>query len=313
MKVEVKNLVKHFGKNKAVDDISFSFSKGQIFGFIGPNGAGKTTTIRIMSTLLEPDKGDILFNGTSIKEYPEEIRRILGYMPDSLPEHTDIKVEEYIDFFARAFGLKGKARQKTIQDINEFTGLGPLRHKYLKALSKGMKQRVSLARAIIHDPQVLIMDEPAAGLDPRARIELRELMKILADSGKLILVSSHILSELEDICHGTVIIEKGKILHSGIKNNITNTQKNTESSTVFFIRALSPQEEILKKLAENPFIVSYELAPDNEIRISIKGGDTEASEVLKHLLNQDLKIVEFRHQGLGLEELFMNVTKGEVN
>ena len=313
MKVEVKNLVKHFGKNKAVDDISFSFSKGQIFGFIGPNGAGKTTTIRIISTLLEPDKGDILFNGTSIKEYPEDIRRILGYMPDSLPEHTDIKVEEYIDFFARAFGLKGKARTKAIKDINEFTGLEPLRQKYLKALSKGMKQRVSLARALIHNPKVLIMDEPAAGLDPRARIELRELMKILADNGKVILVSSHILSELEDICHGTVIIEKGKILHSGIQNNITSSRKNAENSTIFFIRALTPQDEILKKLAENPFIISNEPAPNNEIKINIKGGDTEASEVLKHLLNQNLKIVEFRHQGLGLEELFMNVTKGEVN
>jgi len=313
MKIEVKNLKKYFGKNKAVDDISFSFSKGNIFGFIGPNGAGKTTTIRIMSTLEEPDSGDIFFNGASIKEFPEDVRRLIGYMPDALPEHNDITVDEYIDFFARTFGLKGSKRRKAIAEINEFTGLGPLKNKYLKALSKGMKQRVSLARALVHDPQVLIMDEPAAGLDPRARIELRELMKILANNGKAIFVSSHILAELEDICHGTVIIEKGKILHASSTNNLLQKQKSPEQITVIFLRALINQELLLKKLAETPFVNSTTRSSNNEIKVIISGGDNEAFELLNNLLSQNIKIVEFRQQSLGLEELFMNVTKGDVN
>jgi len=320
MKVEVKNLVKAFGKNCAVDDISFSFEQGRIFGFIGPNGAGKTTTIKIMSTLTQPDFGDVFYNGISVIENPEEVRQLIGYMPDALPEHKDITVHEYIDFFARAYGLKGKSRTKAIEDIKEFTGLGKMQDKYLKALSKGMKQRVSLARALIHDPAVLIMDEPAAGLDPRARIELRELMKILADDGKAILVSSHILSELQDICHGAVIIEKGKILHFGmIKDDVSGNKAFSQEDnsirqhTVIMIRALCSQEELIKKLLEQPFVLDCQAAPNDEATLTLEGNDEETAGLLEKLICDGIKVVEFRHHGIGLEELFLNVTKGDLN
>ena len=195
MKTEVRNLTRIFGKTKAVDNVSFSFEDGNIFGFIGPNGAGKTTTIRIMATLDLATSGDVFYDGVSATIYPEAVRRVVGYMPDSLPGYKDIQVWEYLDFFARSFGLKGAERTRALNDIVDFTNLGELRYKFLFALSKGMKQRVSLARALIHNPKVLIMDEPAAGLDPRARHELRTLLKILADQKKAIFLSSHILSE----------------------------------------------------------------------------------------------------------------------
>lgn len=177
MRVSVTHLKKYYGRTKAVDDISFSFTTGQIFGFVGPNGAGKTTTMRVLATLDEPTSGNAYIDGVSVLEYPEKARRMVGYVPDNLPTHRDMSVHEYLDFFGRAYGLKGNHRQQVIERIEEFTNLTGIREKFLVALSKGMKQRVSVARALLHDPPVLIMDEPAAGLDPRARIELRELLR----------------------------------------------------------------------------------------------------------------------------------------
>src|SRR5262249_9756016 len=169
MKVEIVNLKKHFGATRAVNDVSFTFSSGQVVGFVGPNGAGKTTTMRILATLHAPAAGDGLIDGVSVVEEPERARRLVGYVPDSLPTHRDMSVHEYLDFFARAYGLKGAHREKVIESVEEFTGLAGIRDKMLVALSKGMKQRVSLARALLHDPAVVVMDEPGAGPDPRAR------------------------------------------------------------------------------------------------------------------------------------------------
>ncbi len=311
MKIEVKNLVRYFGKNKAVDNISFSFESGHIFGFVGPNGAGKTTTIRMMATLDTPDSGDIYFDGVSVTEDPEKIRKLIGYMPDSLPTHSDICVWEYLDFFARAYGIKGARRRKVLGEIEEFTNLGGMRNANIKSLSKGMKQRVSIARALIHDPKVLIMDEPAAGLDPRARVELRELLKVLAENGKSILISSHILTELEDMCHGAVIIEKGKVLKSGTISDIH--EKENEHLTGLFIRSSNPSEYLLKSILEMPFVENANLAPNDEIFVEVHGQDEECGELLKYLTEKNSKIVEFRQQTVGLEEIFMNITRGEVN
>ena len=186
MHVSVKNLVRCFGRTRAVDGINFGFDSGDIYGFVGPNGAGKTTAMRIMATLDEPDFGDIEIDGVSLINYPEVARRELGFMPDALPAHRDISVEEYVDFFARAYGLRGQKRKQSVEGVIEFTNLSGIRWKMISDCSKGMKQRVSLARALVHNPSVLVMDEPAAGLDPRARIELRELLKILRSQGKAI-------------------------------------------------------------------------------------------------------------------------------
>ena len=278
MRIEVKNLFRKFGKCLAVNDVSFDFSSGSIVGFIGPNGAGKTTAIKIMSTLDLPDSGDVFYDGTSVLLKPDEVRRIIGYMPDSLPDYKDVMVWEYLDFFARSFGLKGDERRRTLSDIEEFTSLGEMRYKYLASLSKGMKQRVSLGRTLIHNPKVLIMDEPAAGLDPRARLELRSLLKILSGQGKAILLSSHILSELQ----------------------------------VLQIKSLQQSEAVKLKLMENPLIGKISVIDENEVHAEFTGDAAAVAELLRQLNNANIKVVEFTRRGMGLEELFMRITSGEV-
>ncbi|UDQ99060.1 ABC transporter ATP-binding protein [Lentisphaerota bacterium WC36G] len=313
MIVEVKNLVRDYGKHRAVNDISFSFESGHIFGFIGPNGAGKTTTIKVMATLDIPTSGDVYYDGMSVLEMPEKVRPVIGYMPDALPEHNDIKVWEYLDFFARSYGLKGATRANTLEQVMNFTNTEILRDKTLKALSKGMKQRVSLARALVHDPEVLILDEPAAGLDPRARKELRDLLKILAANGKAILISSHILSELQDICTGTVIIEKGHILGAGTLDEVKSQTKPSDEITILVRFLEGENEQLLKKLLENSYVNNASIANNRQILVDINGDDLESHLLLQSLVSdKTLKVVEFQKQNVGLEELFMNVTKGEV-
>jgi ABC-2 type transport system ATP-binding protein len=309
MKVEVKNLRKEFGKTVAVDNISFAFDSGHVFGFVGPNGAGKTTTMRIISTIEEPTSGDVLLNGISVCEEPELARRAVGYVPDTLPAHADITVHEYLDFYARAYGLRGKKRTQAVEAIEEFTNVTGIREKNLKALSKGMKQRVSLGRALVYDPDVLVLDEPAAGLDPRARVELRELLMLLAERKKAILISSHILTELTEICNGVVIIERGKILETG---TIEDVLKKSAPRRTVAIRLLDTQNAaLLKELLQTPFV---EHARDvaNEIHFELNGDESAACEILGGLIAKKFKVIEFRQTKANLEDIFMNVTKGGV-
>ena len=348
MKIQIDHLIRRFGKKNAVNDISFEFESGNIFGFIGPNGAGKTTTIKIMATLDQPTAGDVFFDGVSTIAYPEKVRRIVGYMPDSLPAFTDIKVWEYLDFYARAFGLKGENRRKTLADVEAFTNLTGIRDKYLNTLSKGMKQRVSLARALVHNPQVLIMDEPAAGLDPRARIELLSLLKILADQGKAILLSSHILSELQDICDGAVIIEQGRLLASGpldhlmesaVQNRLATappmapplTAEGGETAAAattdapatpplvmanpliaITIRVLRDAEQVRLKLLEHPAVKQIDTNTPLELIVQFDGTDEDIPPLMASLFAAGCPIVGFSKQSLGLEDVFMRITTGEV-
>jgi ABC-2 type transport system ATP-binding protein len=312
MKVQVKNLHKTFGKTVAVDNISFSFDSGHVFGFVGPNGAGKTTTMRIISTIEEPSSGDVLLNGVSVCEEPELARRAVGYVPDTLPAHADITVHEYLDFYARAYGLRGKKRTAAVEAIEEFTNVIGIRDKHLKALSKGMKQRVSLGRALVYDPDVLVLDEPAAGLDPRARVELRELLMLLAERKKAILISSHILTELTEICNGVVIIERGKILETGTIDEVL--KKSTPRRTVA-VKLLASQLHmnvpLLKELLQTPLV---ENARDvaNEIHFELAGDESAACDILDALIAKKFRVIEFRQTKQNLEDIFMNVTKGGV-
>lgn len=212
MKLEVKNLVKRFGRTLAVDGLSFEVKNGEILGFVGPNGSGKTTTMNIIATLDEPTSGEILVDGWSVVEYPDRARRAIGFMPDYLPNQGDITAHEYIDFFARAYGFKGAELERRVKEVEDFTDVTPIKDKVLSALSRGMKQRVSLARALVPDPELLIMDEPANGLDPRARIEFRGYAKRVAESGKAVMIASHILADLNEICTGCIVIEKGRLV-----------------------------------------------------------------------------------------------------
>ena len=313
MEVVVKNLVKNYGSTKAVDDISFSFSSGNVFGFVGPNGAGKTTTIRILATLLEPTDGDAYIDGHSVIQDPEKVRSRLGYMPDSLPTHADMTVHDYVDFYARAAGIDRRKRNSVVEGVEEFTNLMGIRSKFLKSLSKGMKQRVSLARALVHDPAVLILDEPAAGLDPRARVELRELLKVLADQGKAILISSHILTELSEICHGAVIVEQGRLLHAGSIEELQNGNgKDAKNGHAITIRAVNTEIESLYKFLVQQPLVEKAVANPNNVQIEFTGSDNEAAGLLQTMISGGISIVEFRHEKTDLEDIFMNLTKGGV-
>ena len=304
MKVEVTNLVKTFDRGfRAVDGLSFSFSSGEVIGFVGPNGAGKTTTMRIMATLDTPDSGDITLDGVSVLDHPEQAHALIGFMPDDLPSRTDTTVDEYLDFFARAYGLKGAAIRKAVEDVEEFTGLTAFRDRTLNALSKGMKQRVSLARALVHDPAVLIMDEPANGLDPRARIELRELVKALGENGKAILVSSHILSELEEMCTSSVIIERGRRL---------NAEAAVSAETWIKLRFLpGVNEKALPVLLETPGVIAAE-SSGNGWRVKTASGDEAAATLAGNLFARKLVPILFEPEVGKLEDIFMHVTKGRL-
>ena len=317
MEIKVQNLTRVFGTATAVDNVTFSFRSGDIFGFICPNGAGKTTTIRMMSTLDMPTSGDIFYDGISAVLYPEEVRKVVGYMPDSLPDYKDVLVWEYLDFVARGFNLKGKVRTQRLRSVEEFTDLGEMRNKPLNVLSKGMKQRVSLARALIHDPQVLIMDEPAAGLDPRARLELRNLLKILAGQKKAILLSSHILSELQDICNGAVIIEQGKLLSAGSLQEMSREVRQEESlqekkSGTVIIECAAEPEKLKLKLLEHPAVTEVGEMPDGRLHFTLQEWETNLTPLMADLFNAGLPITGFRKEELSLEELFMRITAGKV-
>jgi ABC-2 type transport system ATP-binding protein len=309
MRINVVQLKKYYGATRAVDCISFAFASGQIFGFVGPNGAGKSTTMRILATLDEPTAGDAFVDGVSVVEEPEAARRLVGYVPDSLPTHRDMSVHEYLDFFARAYSLRGRHRRQVLDRVEEFTNLTGIRDKPLVALSKGMKQRVSVARSLIHDPPVLVMDEPAAGLDPRARIELRELLKLLSWQGKAILISSHILTELTEICTGAVIIEHGKILRAGTMDEIL--AGDTLRRTVL-IRLLDRQEELCRQLAGKPRVESAKLLVDNTVEVAVDGVEEVCCDLLAGLVRDGFRVVEFKLHRADLEDVFMNVTRGEV-
>lgn len=310
MKVQVKNLRKEFGKTVAVDSISFAFDSGHVFGFVGPNGAGKTTTMRIIATIEEPTDGDVLLNGISVREQPELARKAVGYVPDTLPSHADITVHEYLDFFARAYGLHGRKRTQAVEAIEEFTNVTGIRNKHLKALSKGMKQRVSLGRALVYDPDVLILDEPAAGLDPRARVELRELLMLLAERKKAILISSHILTELTEICNGVVIIERGRLLETG---TIDDVLKKSAPRRTVAVRLLDVQQspQLHKELLQTPFVENARQT-GTEIHFELSGDETAACDILAQLIAKGFKVLEFRQTKADLEDIFMNVTKGGV-
>ncbi len=308
MKIIVDKLRREFGQTIAVDDVSFHFESGQIFGFVGPNGAGKTTTMRIMATLDEPNAGDVRLDNLSVVEDPERARHLIGFVPDELRAYWDTTVNDYIDFFARAYGLKGARREEAVNSVEEFTNVAGIADKQLRALSKGMKQRVSLARALVGDPEILILDEPAAGLDPRARIELRELLSLLANQGKAIFISSHILAELTEICHGAVIIEQGRILEAGKTDEILAKR---EQKLTYALRSMSNPDELMRDLLQMPHI-DHPRQAGNEFLFEVEGSEENAFELLNLLIQKNHRVIEFRQTKTNLEDIFMNITEGKV-
>jgi ABC-2 type transport system ATP-binding protein len=326
--LEVKRLSRHFGNLKAVDDVSFTVDEGTILGFIGPNGAGKSTTMRILATLDVPTTGDVLLGGKSAVDHPDKARPMIGYMPDRYGTYDDMTVLEFLDFFARAYRLRGKERESRVGSVMEFTGLVPLKDKLTSELSKGMKQRVALGRTLLHDPKLLILDEPADGLDPRARIELRELLKVLASQGKAVLISSHILTELSEICDSCAIIEQGRLLATGPVHEILARHAGTTASSELVMRVWKGSEGIDAALArahrlllEQALVAAVNVDGQSvRVRIELPQGtapsagwvEEASARLLKALIAADVPVSSFQARELDLEDAFMTVTRGKV-
>ena len=306
--IELRRLHRYYGDTKAVYDVSFDVGKGEVFGFIGPNGAGKTTSMRVLATLDVPTAGDAYVDGFSVVDDPDRVRRRLGYMPDAYGTYPYVNVTEYLDFFARAYGLVGKERLAALKHVMSFTLLDTLADKPIDGLSKGMKQRLCLGRALIHDPPVLILDEPAAGLDPRARIELREMIGRLADDGKSVLVSSHILTELAEMCDRVAIIEQGQLVAVGTVDEI---QHRGAASRKVRVRVLSRVSDLEMWLKQNDKVADVHVQ-DEVVIFGHREDRPFEAELLRHIVQADFSVVEFGSQAVSLEDVFMQVTEGRV-
>ncbi|MCB9732608.1 MAG: ABC transporter ATP-binding protein [Deltaproteobacteria bacterium] len=317
--VRIDRLWRRFGATTAVADVSFEFTAGQVFGFIGPNGAGKTTTMRILAGLDEPSAGDCTLDGRSTVQDADLVARRIGYMPDDYGTYPHMTVAEYLDFFARAYGLGGDRRDAAVADVVDFCQLGDLREKLVTSLSKGMRQRLGLGRALVHDPDLLILDEPAAGLDPRARVELRQLIRLLARQGKAILVSSHILADLEEICDAVAIIELGRVVATGtvrdikrsVQARLEDAAREAGEHVVVEVRLARPHAELARVLAEEPEIANVEIH-DERVTLTCSADPDARAALLARLIGRGLAVSHFAARDKSLEDVFMHLTEGRV-
>jgi len=307
--IEINGLTKRFGDLTAVDNISFRVERGDAFGFVGPNGAGKTTTIRMLATLLQPDSGTATINGYSILKDTDEVRAAIGYMPDFFGVYDDMKVWEYLDFFASAYRVPRARRPGLIADVLELTDLSGKRDAYVDTLSRGMKQRLCLAKTLVHDPEVLLLDEPASGLDPRARIEIRQLLQELVKMDKTILISSHILPELSELCNKVAIIEGGKLVMAG---DVKEIAAQLEGGRRLLVRVAERAQDACRFLGQRPDVVGAELV-EQWIECVYTGDPQRQYEVLAALVQAGFKVQSFAEQAANLETLYMRLTRGVVS
>lgn len=306
--IEIKNLSKYFGKTAAVKNLNLTIPGGALFGLIGPNGAGKTTTIRMLAGLLEPSEGEIVINGELASQDWRETSRQIGYMPDFFGVYEDMLVWEYLDFFGRCYELDQSLRMRVVDELLELVDLSSKRDDYVETLSRGMRQRLCLAHTLVHDPQILLLDEPASGLDPRARLEMRELLKELGAMGKTIILSSHILYELAELCDSIGIIEKGGLVISGDLGQIKQAalQQRTIRASL-----LSSPEEAQHFLTNYPGVGEV-FKNNNSLEVQFFGTDEEKAALLAAMITAGIKITAFSEAASDLEEVFLRLTKGEV-
>jgi len=306
--IETVGLTKKYGDFVALDSLDLKLERGDLFGFIGPNGAGKTTTIRILATLLAPTWGEAYVCGYSVHTQPREIRRAIGYMPDVFGVYDDMRVGEYLEFFAAAYRITGPERRRVAERSLELVDLGSKRDEFVTSLSRGMTQRLGLARVLLHDPEVLLLDEPASGLDPRARIEMRNLLKRLQGMGKTILVSSHILPELADICNRVGIIEYGRLLACG---GVQELLAKVRGRPVFRIRVAGPPEPAADIVGSCPEALSVEIR-DGEIRVTLADGAADPAPLAARLVAAGHALQGLREEEVNLETAFLELTRGSL-
>jgi ABC-2 type transport system ATP-binding protein len=306
--VEVLGLVKRYDRALAVAGVDLTVEEGEIHGLVGPNGAGKTTLLKMLATLLDPTAGDARIGGASVRREPDSVRRVIGYMPDSFGVYDDMKVWEYLDFFARCYGLKAPQRRRMIGDLLDLVDLADKRNAYVQSLSRGMQQRLCLAHTLVHDPSVLLLDEPASGLDPRARVELRELLRELRAMGKTILISSHILPELEEVCTSVSIIDRGQVLVSG---RVSEIDARLRAGAVLRVRVVGEgvdRAAALGFFAQQPDVASAEELPDGTLELAFRGDDAASAELLARAVGAGHRVATFARAASDLEELFLQIT-----
>ena len=306
--IKTVNLTKRYGTLVALSNLNLEIHEGDCFGFIGPNGAGKTTTIKILATLLQPTWGEARICDFVVGYQSRQIRPLIGYVPDYFGAYEDMVVQEYLEFFAAAYGIHHTARTKIVNDVLELTDLAYKRDALVDGLSRGMKQRLSIARVLVHDPKVLLLDEPAGNLDPRARIEMRELLKELRRMGKTILISSHILPELADLCNTVGIIERGELIYSG---PVADIVKRAKTGTVIHVGVTSHQEQAAALISQDPNVENV-AANNGFIEVSLKDGVKDYSFLPQRLVQAGFKLTLLKEEEVNLETAFMRLTKGMV-
>ena len=310
--IETNDLTKKYGDLFALERLTIKLEKGDVYGFIGPNGSGKTTTMRILATLLNPSWGEASVCGYSIYTGSKDIRRAIGYMPDFFGVYDDMKVTEYLEFFAAAYRIQGPSRRKKVEEVLELVDLTYKRDALVTSLSRGMTQRLGLARVLLHEPQVLLLDEPASGLDPRARIEMRKLIKRLRDLNKTIMLSSHILPELAEICNKIGIIERGKLIFNGTVEEAKNAVRQ---GYVFLVSVGGNRnEEAAKRLESYAEVGKVEvLANAPSLRVTLREGHADGSFIPERLIAEQFKLRSFQEEEIDIEDVFMGITKGITN
>lgn len=309
--ISLSNVRKVYGRLVALDDVNLEISEGETFGFIGPNGAGKSTAMKILSCLLRPTSGLATVCGLDVTRSGDEIRKMVGYMPDYLGVYDDLTVDEYLQFFAAAFGIRGKQRRSTVEQVLELTDLTEKRHAMVESLSRGMQQRVGVARVLIHDPKVLLLDEPAGNLDPRARIELRELISELRRMGKTIVISSHILSELGEMCTSIGIIERGRLLYSGnIKDALARAEMSEQ--VVVALETGGVKAAMVADVLSRSALYRAEAEGEDRLVVTVTGVTRGHHDLIEALIAAGARIASFTPRQVRLEDAFLRLTRGAV-
>ena len=308
--VQTSSLTRVYGSMVALNNLDLTINQGDLFGFIGSNGAGKTTTLRILATFLAPSGGTATVLGHDVVKEADAVRHVIGYMPDFFGVYKDMEVTEYLDFFGACYKIPAAKREKTVNDVLELVGLSEKKGSLIGALSRGMQQRIGLARVLIHDPRVLLLDEPASGLDPRARIEMMAILEELQRMGKTVIISSHILSELQSLCNRVAIIEKGKLIYAGPVQGVRE-QMYTGRIVWVNVGGAEFHEQAIGFLKTRNEISQVE-ALDGELKVTMIDHQADHSCVAEVLVKNGLKLYEMREEEIGLEEVFLHVTKGET-